>query len=463
VVAEGAALPLRGVSGGRVALGLALLAVATPAVAVLLFDRVGVDAEIVLIAPDAARPGDTLPLRVLLYRDLDAPGGPSLATAPVRVELRAGDVPLRIGHLGAGAVPGAEGAIEVPSAPGVRPLSVVAMAEGFGEVARPLRIATSPPAAPREPLPLGALTELRVGRDAVRLRIVGGACVPETPCQVLVDPAETRSIAVRPSSSVRPLPSPPGALGVEVHGPEGATELEVGGEIVSLQLPVMLGVPGLRVDRRDAAAPRPRLETVVLTEGRPVIVDAFHEGRWAQTWSFEGGGVRRWGGDADLVEGDWVLQARASLFDTRRVLPVALRVTGDRSDAARPPEWFARAPTAWSLAAREREIRRLPEPVSSLPAAREALVTRRGQLRAAAAAALVLGILLAAVAFLRRAIRSAETARRVLDASHVAAGEASLAPTRRRALLLDALGLALLAILALVAGAALLVVRAMAP
>jgi hypothetical protein len=174
-------------------------------------------------------------------------------------------------------------------------------------------------------------------------------------------------------------------------------------------------------------------------------------------------GVRRWGGDADLVEGDWVLQARASLFDTRRVLPVALRVTGDRSDAARPPEWFARAPTAWSLAAREREIRRLPEPVSSLPAAREALVTRRGQLRAAAAAALVLGILLAAVAFLRRAIRSAETARRVLDASHVAAGEASLAPTRRRALLLDALGLALLAILALVAGAALLVVRAMAP
>lgn len=452
-MASGPALPPGGLSARlRTAAGLlAVAAVATPFAGIFVLERQVVDAEIALVAPEEAAPGDAVPLRALLYDGLETPSGAQLRRREVAVTLTGPGSVHVASTLRPAPARGAEGLLRLPVELPEGGYVLRASAPGFSAVERPLAVRAELPERTAAPRALGPLTALRVGTlpdgpPAPELRVVSGACVPESPCEVLVDPAETRTVAIAPSSSIRVE----GTGTVVVHGAEGATDLRYGEASASLQLPVLLGTPALRVDDRFGADPRPILETDVLTEGRAVVLDAFHDGRWARTRSFMGGTPYRWDG-VPLEAGRWLLQARTSLYDQSRVLSLELLVGGDGDDRA------------WEAAAREARVYALPEPVSSLEGDREALRQRKERMRQASLLAVVMALLLAAVAFGRRAIQSTAVTRRVLEASRDATGDPALSERRRLALLLDAFGVALLALLGLLAGAALLLVRAYAP
>src|SRR6188508_360487 len=82
--------------------------------AMLLAEGVGVRDELMLAAPEAARPGETLALRAYLYHEPDRVEGPLPALADVDVELRDGARRLASASLTPGAMSSLEGAIEVP-------------------------------------------------------------------------------------------------------------------------------------------------------------------------------------------------------------------------------------------------------------------------------------------------------------------------------------------------------------
>lgn len=459
----------------RVGLPLAILAVV---IAVFLGERMTIDHELSLAIPDAAAPGSSMPARALLFDRLEMPDGPRLTSAPVELSLvdRDGRVRARA-TLVASAAGGAEGAIDVP-----RELSgwidVVAVARQDGEavasVHTALEVRRDPPGVEPQGRIAGDLQRLELGPvtgaappSALEVRVVGGACVPEERCEVLVHVGEpAASVALAPAPSV--TSEPRGAetsglvlLPVVVHGPEAHVELVAtrGGEEVArrpLRLPVALATPALDIpDRALDGGERPHLRARVLGDRPAILVEAFRAGRWERTGSFAAS-ERATPLPFELSPGLWHLQVHTDPFSAERSA-VRLVELGERAIAADAPPGPDALRFAWSAAAHEEAIYPLPDGVSGRAEDLARLEARQRTLRIAAVIALVLGLLVAAVLFSLRGLEAAQEAQAVMEAT----GDPELASARhRRRTLLSALALVATTLLAFLGAAAIVVARA---
>lgn len=427
--------PFRRVLDALVVLVLPL-ATALVLVAVLAGERAGPGAELQLVAPSQALPGSRVALRALFLAHPDSPEGPALVDASGR--LVATDIHGRTIARAALRRSGArsmEGGLSLP--PSFRgPLALEARARddrGESAVARTtLEVTPGASAPPRAPRLLSPMSSLVVGPSPVpslEVRVAGGVCVPETPCDILVRTPSSLPVSVRlaPSPSIEPgavFPTNVDIAGVVrlraiVHGPEAASQLVIsrdGAELgrADLRLPVALGEPAFQI------LPNAQIRVDGAELGRSVILDLFDErGFWIATGSHDGTAPFR-APFALPAHGRATLQARTSPYgsDGAAVRVVDLPVSADDLDAA-----FARA-------ALETERYATPRGESGRQDDDARVAETRGELRMLAVVALVLIALVLGTWIASRGLRAATQAR----ALALAAGDehAEDAPVKRR-------------------------------
>ena len=265
--------------------------------------------DIHLWAPSTAGVGTRIGVRVVTFdRSSDVPR--VLRDRSGRVELTS-DTPdaeplLRRG-LDRDAAGGLESTVDVSGVPPGH-YRLVARVDGLGQVSRTLRIENTtvrPRAHERPTLPLQAFTVLPVQPvdDAeppgvLEPRVVGGACAPLVPCEVLVRVGEPGAAvrlaptgAFEPSPEPRPGRPPPSQWLESTEGivsfvglPRGAdVELTIeaardGTPVASrvFRLPM---VHGATLARIEGQRERTRLITTAPAE-TPVYVDLFSNGQW---------------------------------------------------------------------------------------------------------------------------------------------------------------------------------------
>jgi hypothetical protein len=279
-------------------------------------ERARVLDDLQLSAEATARPSEQLALRAFYLRDVDAARGPSVAVTPVNVRLldpqgrEVAQVQLQNAH----GDPSLEGGIQVPSharggwvlearaaPPGRAALVARRGLEVFAEA--PRLVPRPRQASPLQQHALGALRPLAgVGEELALLpRVLGGACVPEQVCRVLVWVGEPGArVGLRHDGAVCMLGAPRPEretagfveLALRVHGPEAVVTLEArrGEALVaerSWRLPVALGEANLSIAQALIEPRRPVELAVRLPPGRSHgIVDAFLQGRWGATLAF---------------------------------------------------------------------------------------------------------------------------------------------------------------------------------
>jgi hypothetical protein len=305
--------------------------------------------------------------------------------------------------------------------------------------------------------------------------------VPDVTCEVLVWVGE-------PSAAVRIAPSAAitinaaddeersgiSRIALTVHAPEAQLTLEAlrDGVLVarrSLRLPVALATPGLTIEERFG----PDLgELRVSVLGRPpgLIIDAYQLGTWRRTGSVAPSGQPFAAPFEALGAGVWRIQVHTDPFTSERSASRMILVGSDVEGAIEELEELggdargAGEPSgppalrfAWHAAALEADHRQLPPVVRGLERDLAALEFRRRLLRIAALVALLLGLLVLGVVFLRRGIDAALEAQRIMEAT----GDPELASARhRRRTLLSALVVVATGLLAFIGAAAMIVARA---
>lgn len=283
-----------------------------------LSERTRVLDDLQLAAEATARPGETIALRAFYLRDVDAPQGPELAVTEVRVRLldaherEVGRTVLRPAH----ADPSMEGRLLLPAlGHGSLTLEARAQLQDRAPIVcrraidvradAPTLVPRAREAAPLSQLSLGSLRPL-AGSDSSAIsdlllepRVVGGACVPEQPCRVLVWLGGRAALSVRHDAAlaleaIRPADETDGfvELALRVLGPEASVTLEASraGQRVaerSLRLPVALGEAQLTTARTLLEGASDFAVQVELPPGRKQgILDVFAAGRWSATRAF---------------------------------------------------------------------------------------------------------------------------------------------------------------------------------
>lgn len=524
---EPAAPPARAHRWGDVAAWVGVpLAVAIIFIATLVGEQGGAGLDLQLITENVAAPGRGFALRAFLL-DYDEQGRrtPRLESRPVDVSLRTedGDVVARA-VLEPSALPGMEGVLQVPSDLSGRYVVDARVRDGeryLAAVVKPITVA--PDATGREPVgrlatPLTRYTPYpvhavdgEVAPSRLDARVLGGACVPEQRCDVLVWVGEPgAALRVEEGGGVEPLdrtriapdpdavsdagggppdagPSPAGAEPAEtdglvsiplvVHGPEAVLRLQAsrGGRLVArrqVRLAVDLG--GVCLEPADGGS---GFRAAALDLGRGVIVDAFHEGRWERTGSVS---ADRLDGPLELPfeplePGLWRLQVRADAFSsngaaTRLVVvgegphEAALRAAAGAAWATELPPAPASVPgtpaerAAFTLAAAELDVVPQPNAVSGRIQRRAVDEDAEGRRRLVAGGAILLGGLLLTILFLRRGLVAAAQARRIMaDAGDLDA----LGPRKRWSATLSVLAVVALVLLAFLATGLMLLSRGM--
>jgi hypothetical protein len=297
------------------------------------------DQEMQLLAPDRVPAEAIVPLRAHLYAGLRRAEGPALVSAPVRVELRGLDsrrwasTTLRPGF---GTT--LEGELRVPRERHGRATLIAIASYGGAQlsVERPLRVDRphAPPQAALSPAPreLPALRSLALGplrslRDIpvapFDLRIRGGACVPEAPCELLValgtgvtafaEASASVSIAAQAGSA----PGPIASLLVTPHGPEAELSVRVDDTAplarASVRLALALGSHAIASAPDVLRAGEP-LRVALHGQERGCIVDAFQDGRWARTGSLRDCQLPSAAPFTALEPGRWRVQLRRDRF-----------------------------------------------------------------------------------------------------------------------------------------------------
>lgn len=499
-----------------------LVAGAVLVYAMVLAEGVGIRDELMLAAPEGARPGETIALRAYAYHDPDAPEGPTPEDAEVTVELRDdGGRVLTETALVAGLGTSREGALAIP--PDARgTLYLVGRARGeahavVATVARPIEVADDAPPAPdlaREASPLSHFslgpvvpiaapapppvdpslpTDLAAAppplprADTLEARVVGGICTPEVRCTLTVDAGVT---GVEPRltdcTGAEPLPPAP-VVGPEsryhevpfvVHGPEGTCNLTLvsltegsrGQPLAyrTIRFPVALATPSLAVTY-GATEGVPDVALVAPPGRSGAVVDVFRDGRWVRTVTVEASSdpaaVAAYHplGGAPLLPGVYLLQARADALPTDYVAPRVFVVGGEPvlgtlHDPAIPAH-ASGAEAAYFLAGHEQHGLALPAAASGLADDRARLEARKRTTRTIAFAGMAVGIVLLVVAVLRRGLSADAEARAVMAAAGVPGANDAAARRRGR------LGVVLMVLalgLALATGAALIAARDLA-
>lgn len=471
---------------------LAGLSALVALIALFSVERVQLAHDLQLAADPDARPGEQLALRALVFRDVDAPEGPTLARTEATVRLLdPRDREVARTELVATPLDTLDGSLTVPSSAEGRYV-LEATAELSGEPLRCRRVLTiartAPPVAAhgREAGPLQQLSLGRVRSPDGALppvplapRVVGGACVPEQPCTMLVwsgAPAASLALEADPRS-VTVIAGPSSgaearegivALTIEVHGPEAQVTLRALREGKSvgeraLRLPIALGEPAL-LGERSIVASGEGLVRVVPPPGRTrVIFDVFANGRWRDSRVVEASASR-----TDLIDvplgalpeglvhvqvrtdpfsaesaGARVLYVRSPGEPTERVLARLAAETADRGRAEREgatTAWAEQLPAfareqpdrtaAYLLAPLEQLRMPVPRALSGRPQALAALDRTRAVARYGVAGALVLSALVIGLSIARRGLSATDEAEAIL---HAASGDERLDRTHAQA------------------------------
>lgn len=443
------------------------------------------DYDLQLTAPEAAQPNQDIPLRALFYEKLRSVEGPSLSPRKLDVLLedRAGKVLARTRLAPARAGYGdIEGVLRVPgSLQGEFRLHAITVIDSLRvEVQRPLRIG-EPARYAVQGRPLRALQQFsegplqpeagEVAPDVLRVRVGGGACVPEEECHVFVHvgtPAAT--VWVEGNSTVTPQSAPASprttssivALTVITHGPEAQLWLrasracpsdsptpcpEHGRQVAhrSIRLPVALGAAALRVKKLIVAPDESPAIALLGGEGG-CVVDVFDDGRWVRSGSAPSCTRDKPPPTAALAPGVYRIQARRDPYASSmagvalcyvlapgETRARALRELAGRVAALDSTDRFARSVMAaedsalpldapsfgYLAAALETGVIELPRPVSGYAATLERLAESQAQLRWLSIIALVLGALSLALSVGIRGLRAAARADALLlDAGH---------------------------------------------
>lgn len=421
-----------------------------------------------LIAPRAARAGEALPIRAHVYAGLQRLEGPALATPEVRVELRVGAEIVASTMLAPAFAQTLEGSLPVPAGIAGQ-ATLLARAGVDGEpavVERPLAVTHEPP--PPEPLvprPLRALQSLAAGpvRPSAGatapalfdVRVRGGACVPELPCEIVVHVGEpAAAIAVESTASVSasggaaPSAETAGVVALEVttHGPEAQLVLEARRANVvvatrAVRLPNALGAARLANVPAVLASPASPMPLLLGAEGG-CIVDGFRDDRWRHTASLADCAHGAALPFAPLAPGRWRLQARTDPFSADAAAARAFYVRAPGESDADVLRALARAAIALDandalaravqadadaftdaleavagalLAPLEADLHAQPTATSSLPAANARLAHERARLRTLTLAALALAALALGLLVASRGVRAAGEASRIMS------------------------------------------------
>jgi hypothetical protein len=457
---------------------LAVLSAACALYALWSVERVDLDCDLQLAAPPEVRPGEPFALRALVFCDLDALEGPRLVTPEVTV--RSVDAQGRELVADGASAPLRPTAIStldgVHRAVGDRDQFLVATAVHDGvplTVKRALRVRRD--AAPERMLPreAGPLQQYALGRvralggqpapDRLLPRVVGGACVPEVPCTILLwvgAPAAEVALRTRAEVLQAPRGESEGVLRfvVKVHGPEAELTFEArrGGSPVAeraLRLPVALGevaITGgaaldLGGDDYEVWFPPGRTE---------LTVDAFVEGRWNHSMVTSRARFALGGLLAGPVAGLVRIQARSDRFTSegagarlvqperperslpKRVAELARALESepwrgwlaplDEPGLPRASELWAnelpafasedpQAAAAFLLAPAESVRAQVPLPVSGRPAQLARLERTRVRMRYGVAGAVALSAWLIALSVTRRGLLAVDQAQAILD------------------------------------------------
>lgn len=462
----------------KVGLPAAVLAVI---MAVFFGERLGVAHEVQLISPTVAAPGEALPLRALVFEQVDSPY-PRLAAVDVQVRLRdaSGQVVLEE-TLSPSAAGGSEGELTMPDAAGAYRVQAIARdgeGDALASAETALTLQPEPPRSAVQGRVAGALQRLSLGEpqpvgeapppSVLDARVEGAACVPEAVCEVIVhvgEPAASVRAVQTPSTEPVGEMEPPTAgltrVRLMTHGPEAVTELEAVREGVAvarrpLQLPTALATPGIALSERVAASGDGLELTAQVLGDRPgIIVDAYLDDRWRHTGSFAPSD------DPvalpfDLEPGLWALEVRTDPFSSERagVLRVAI---GESPDVEAAPPGPPSDRFAWLSADHEVRVHPLPHAVSGRDQDLAKLRSRQSLLRTTALASIVLGLIVLTLVFLRRGVDAALQAQRVMDAT----GDEKLTSARhRRRTLLSAMAIVATVLIAFLGAAALVIARA---
>ncbi len=459
---------------------LAALSVLVSFASLWLSERSRVLDDLQLSAEATARPGETVALRAFYLRDVEAPQGPELARTDVQVRLldaHAREVGRTVLRPGRGD-PSMEGRIALP-ATGHGTLTVEARAELPDRrpiVCRraidlradaPLLVPRTREAAPLSLLSLGAVRPIEgAAGDDLRLepRVVGGACVPEQLCRVIVWMGASAALRLRHDAALKiESLTPEGetagfvVVGLRVFGPEASLALEAlrAGQRVaerSLRLPVALGEAQLSGWRSLLEAEAGAGFDVVLPPGRKQgIVDLFLSGRWSATRAFE---APIEGPARIALPGEWLapglvrVQAHADRFagDGAGARLIYLRAPGESpahalraigrtvrgagfdalplsAEGDLPAQADPELSAAFLLAALEGLRIPLPRSVSGRPPELARLSRAQAALRFGVGGMLTLSALVVGLTLMRRGFSAQAEARAILDEAAAVGGE----------------------------------------
>jgi hypothetical protein len=440
-------------------------AVALVMVSVLVGERARIDVELQLQTVSQARPGATLPVRAFFYQDLQAIEGPRLADAHATAELL--DAARQV-LLSKSMTRGVGNTLEttLPLPPSRRgPLTVrvtVHEDQSTVSVERGCVVSDAAPTLNASPRPLRPLQQFAPGpvrREgdgavpaALDAQIIGGACAPEFPCEVLVHVGEPAAVISVAAYAALDLLKPPPSnattdvvrFTVRVHGPES-------------ELRIAASIDGVVVARRSfrlavAQAMLPLETSSIVDASRPLgftregstgacIVDLFHDERWVHTASFDRCDHPKV--FTQLASGMWRVQVRDDAFGgdlvaVRTVYALApsenrsvvLATLAQHVIAAQPDNLLARriaehaagfverdfaGYSAWLLASLEDGLIRLPDSVSSYPTSLNELAEKRSRLRMYCLVALLLSAIVAVSLIARRGLHASARARDIME------------------------------------------------
>ena len=474
---------------------LAPVSIALVVGAVLVSEQAGPDVELQLVAPRAARPGDHVALRANLLHRLDAPDGPTLTTGPVDVALvDTRDHVHARARLAVSPAQSMEGALVVPEALPAGQYTLLARGRDASVRAR-FEVLQDAPRAPPEPREMQPLASFALGPVVrvtppsiepspelparLEVRVVGGTCVPDLPCTVLVAvgvPLAEVSLLATDSVAVVTRPRAPLSqadivtLTATVHGPEGETALLVSRDGVelarrSLRLPVAVGELQLDTAPRVLLGGVARVRVLGAARGRPTIVDVFADGRWVYTRAFAASAL-----DTAQVlpgfhfehSGPYRLQVRTDLFDSQTAASRYVFVARDAQeeppldplvspDGERRERGIAEREAEFYFASLDGERLATPAPVSGREAAIARAVANRERTRMLSAVALVLLGALLVLMLLIRGLRASREARALLREAGDADAESAQHRGRDTLAVLAIVGAVLLAFLAALA------------
>jgi hypothetical protein len=327
----------------RVALVVVPVATAVVFIAVLAMETVEVRYDLQLITPPSVAPGAEVAMRAFFFVPTDGPGPDRADARPVMLELldehgevvAEGDLRIATRDVETATEPGRygmDGGLTAPDVAGEYTIRAFVREDGetIAHCEAPLVVRDGPRQSPLAARPMMPMQQWRLlpidgseeAPSALELRVRGGYCVPEQPCELLVwvgEPAasvtlEGHGVEIGEAALGEPTPGIVRRTGT-VHGPEATVTLVASRDGVEVarrdvQLPIVQS--GVWVEQGASICPPPcTLELESIQEG-PVLVDLFQDGVWSRVTTMPSDGGSHL--EVPLDPGVWRAQFRTDPF-----------------------------------------------------------------------------------------------------------------------------------------------------